>query len=233
MRTRILLIALSSIALVSSGAGAFQPDNPYGGGTHFTGPPPAEIPTGSMSQEDRARLLAQRFAACSIKAHRGAVLKAIQPEPWQSDARRQLENAVDEKCLARGALEMPSNLLRGAFYQQLYRERFGSRPPNLPPAAIDFTGSSGGNLTDEAKTEVALRQFGDCVARRDLNDAHVLILSIPGSEQETAALTALMPHFGACLVQGSKWTLNRSSVSAILSEVVYREAVAPSGGTPK
>ncbi|HEV2596532.1 MAG TPA: hypothetical protein VGU01_15180 [Sphingomicrobium sp.] len=233
MRIRMFAITIASTMSVSSPALAYQTDNPYGGGTRFTGPPPAEIPTGVMTQEDRARLLTQRLAACLIKAHRAAVLKAIQIEPWQSDARRFLANAVDAKCLDSGELEIPPNLLRGAFYQQFYRERFATTPPALPPVPIDFTASSAGGLTDDAKTEVALRQFGDCVARRDLKDAHALIFSSPGSARETAALTALMPQFSACLVQGSKWTLNRSSISAILSEVVFREATDASRRTPK
>lgn len=226
MQQRQLAIGIAFIVWATTAAAAAQPDNPYGGGTRFTGPPPAEIPSGTLSPEDRARLLTQRFAACSIKAHRTAVLKAIEPEPWQSGALQLLQNSVDAKCLARGELQIPPDLLRGAFYQELYREKFHSSLPALPAAALDFAGAATSNLADDAKTQVALRQFGDCVARRDLNDAHVLILATPGSEQETFALTALMPHFGACLVRGSKWTLNRSSVSAILSEVIYREASA-------
>jgi hypothetical protein len=86
-------------------------------------------------------------------------------------------------------------------------------------------------LTDDAKTEIALRQFGDCVVRSDLGDSLALIRSSPGSAYETYALNALMPHFSACIVRGSKWTLNRSTVTAILSEVIYREAAA--AGDPK
>jgi hypothetical protein len=120
-------------------------------------------------------------------------------------------------------------LLRGAFYELFYRERFGSEPPVLPPAPIDFAAQNAGTLSDEARTDIALRQFGDCVARRDIQDSHALVLSTPGRPEETAAVKALAPHFGACVVQGSKWTLNRSSVSAILAEVLYREGVAAQG----
>lgn len=231
MRIKLLAIAVASIALISSAAAALQADNPYGGGTRLTGPRPADIPAGAMSEEDRARIVTQQLAACLVKAHRTAVLKAIQVEPWQPGAQRLLENAVDSKCLERGALTIPPDLLRGAFYQQLYRETFASRFPVLAAKSLDFTASISGNMTDDEKTQIAMRQFGDCVARSDLNDANMLILSGPGAEQESYALNALMPHFSACLVQGSKWTLNRSTISAILSEVIYREAA--SAGTSK
>ena len=221
---RIVIVAVA--ASISAGAGAAPDENPYGGGTRLTPPPPAEIPTGSMSQQDKARILTLRLAACLIKEHGGAVLNAIKPEPWEQDAGRKLVSVVDDRCLDRGELAMPPSLLRGAFFDVFYRERFGSGPPQLPPAPIDFAAQNAGTLSDEAKTDIALRQFGDCVARRDIQNSHALVLSTPGSKEETAAVSALVPHFGACVVQGSKWTLNRSTVSAILAEVLYREGVA-------
>jgi hypothetical protein len=108
----------------------------------------------------------------------------------------------------------------------LYREKFPSDPPALPSVSIDFRAGEHGTLTDEAKTEVALRQFGDCVMRRDIQNAHALVFSTPGGSKETAAINALSPHFAPCVIQGANWTLNRASVTAILSEVLYREGIA-------
>lgn len=227
MHVRRLMFAVAAASLGAM-AGAAHGGNPYGGGTRITGPAPAEIPTGAMSKDDKARIVTIRFAACLIKARRSAAMAAIQPEPWEADAGGKLLKIVDSRCLESGELKMPTNLLRGALYQVLYREKFPDGPPALPPSAIDFTAKRGGSFTDEEKTEIALRQFGDCVARRDINDAHAMIMSIPGSSAETAALKSLVPHFSPCIVQGSKWTLNRNSVAAILSEVLYREGVAGS-----
>lgn len=178
-----------------------------------------------MSAQDKARIVTMRFAACMIKAHRSAVLDVIKPEPWQGDTDRKLVGIVDAQCLEQGELAMPSNLLRGGLYQQLYREKFPSNPPTLPSVPIDFTAGQHGTLTDEANTEVALRQFGDCVVRRDIQNAHALVFSTPGGSKETAAIHALSPHFGPCVILGAKWTLNRTSVTAILSEVLYRDGV--------
>jgi hypothetical protein len=153
-------------------------------------------------------------------------VEVIAPEPWQDDSDKKLVKVVDERCLAEGQLSMPSNLLRGALYQVLYREKFASEPPALPSVPIDFAAGQQATLSDDAKTEVALRQFGDCVVRRDIRDAHALVRSTPGSSAETAAIQALSPHFAPCVIQGAKWTLNRASVTAILSEVLYREGIA-------
>ena len=125
MRVRRLMIV--GAAVWTSAAGVAASANPYGGGTRLTGPPPAEIPTGPISQQDKARIVALRFAACLVKARRSAVLNAIKREPWEPDAGRMLVNVVDERCLERGELAMPSNLLRGALSGTLSREiPFGS-----------------------------------------------------------------------------------------------------------
>lgn len=232
MRNQFLAIAVGSTAILSSVAGVCQPDNSQSGSPVFI-VPPAENYTASMTKEDAARLQVERVAACVVKEHRTMVLKGIQREPWEPAARHMLENALDAKCLGNAALVMPPDFLRGAYYQELYRERFATMPPTLFPAPIGFIDKTSRTLTEEAKTQIALREFGDCVARRDLSDAHALILALPGGAQETDALTALMPQFSACLVQGSKWSLDKSTISAILSEVVYREAVPSTGEVPK
>lgn len=223
------LFAAATATMIGCSSFAMAQDNPYGGGTRLTGPPPAEIPRYPISDEDKARIVTQDLAACLIKRHREAVLKAIQEDPWQENARKMLISVVDSRCLAEGSLAVPPNLMRGAFYSQFYREKFAAAPPTLPASAVELAAAGNSNLTDDAKTGIALLQFGDCVARQDVNDAHAFVLSKPGSPTEDAALSALMPHFGPCVVQGSKWTLNRSSVSAILSEVLYREGMASAG----
>lgn len=228
MRTRFLAV-VASIAILSSTAAAAKAEDSKSGAPVFI-VPPEENYTASMTKEDAARLQAERVAACVVNARREMVLKGIQREPWEPSAHSALDSALDAKCLGNSQLVMPADLLRGAYFQELYRERFTAAWPTLAATPIDFAGKGAGTLTDEAKTDIALLQFGDCVARRDLGDVHQLILSLPGSPQETNALSALVPHFDACLVRGSKWTLDKSSITGLLSEVVYREAVASTEG---
>lgn len=211
---------------VSTLAAAQASYEPYGGGTRITGPAQAQIPTGPVPPEIKGRIATQQLARCLIKLHRSSVLKAIQPEPWADGADKMLRSVVDDRCLDEGALSIPTNLMRGAFYQYLYRETYAAAPLSLPAAATDFGASNIAGLKDDAKVEVAVRQFGDCVARLDSTDAHAFVVATPGSKEEDAALNALAPHLGACLMQGSKWTLNRSSLGAVLSEVLYRERAA-------
>jgi hypothetical protein len=224
---------LAVIAAITSSTclAAFAQDNPYGGGTRLTGPAPAKIPTGSYSADDKARIVTQRFAACEIKAHRGAVLKAIQLEAWDANAGKLLAEVVNINCLDGGSLTMPAPLLRGIFYQLLYQEKFAANVPTLPETPLQIDAGDLSNMKDEQKTAIATQQFGDCVVRRDPQNSHALVMATPGSDAETAAVQALMPDFSSCVTRGATWKLNRSTVSAIISEVLYREASA-AGATP-
>ena len=230
MRAHIFATALALAACCSSVA-ALQVDISKAASAVVV--PPEVSYNGSLTEEDAQRLQAQRVAACVVRAHKALVLRGVQLDAWNPASRHTLEDALDARCLGNSRLVMPPDSLRGAYYQQLYRERFATAAPTLTQAPIDFVGKSSGNLSQEAKTEVALLQFGDCVARRDLGDTHALLLTLPGTEQETQVLQALMPQFRACLVQGSKWTLDKRTISAVLSEVVYREAASPTGASPK
>jgi hypothetical protein len=223
MRDRKWLAAIAAAAMSFSGSASAQVDNPYAGGTRLPGPAAAEIPTGPKSPEDKARVATQQFAVCLIKRNRAAVIRAIRQEPWADGAEKMLRSVVEDRCLDSGELAIPTSLMRGAFYQQLYRESYAAAPPALPPAAGDLVVPSEANLSDKARTNIAVRQFGDCVVRSDLTDAHAFLMANPGSAQEDGALNALMPHLGGCLIKGSNWTLNRSSLGAVLSEVLYRE----------
>src|SRR4030095_6621484 len=149
MTAKWLMIAAVT-AGISMAVGASAGENPYGGGTRLHGPQPAEIPTGPMSAQDKARIVTMRFAACMIKAHRATVLDVIRPEPWQGEAAQKLVRIVDPQCLERGELAMPANLLRGALYQQFYREKFPTSPPVLPSVPIDFRAGEQGQISDAA-----------------------------------------------------------------------------------
>jgi len=223
-------LAASAAAAVSFSAGASaQVDNPYSGGTRLPGPPAAEIPTGPKSPQDKARTATEDLAVCLIKRNRGAVIKAIQQEPWAEGAEKMLRSVVEDRCLESGELAIPTSLMRGAFYQQLYRETYATRLPTIPPTPGELVAPSEANLSDEGKAQIAVRQFADCVARSDLADAHAFVMATPGSAQEDAALSALVPHLGGCLTRGSNWSLNRSTLGAALSEVLYREAAQAAG----
>jgi hypothetical protein len=228
-----IFAALVAAALTSSATVAFAQENPYGGGTRLTGNP-AEIERtpGALTPQDNARLTLSQFARCVMQKQRSPAIQAIKLPPWAADERKALVAIADDRCLANGELTIPPDLLRGAMFQELYRERYASGPPALPAVPIDFTDGEKAPLPPEAAVEVAMRQFGDCVARRDVADSHALVLAGPGSQQEKDAINKLLPHFSACLVQGAKWQITKSVISTLMAEVLYRDGAAarPSAG---
>jgi hypothetical protein len=230
--------ALVAATALMSGTPVFaQEDNPYGGGTRLThNPAEIEYAPGNLNQQDRARVTLAQFARCIIKKQRATVMKAVQRAPWAEDANKALFAIADENCLANGELTIPTSLLRGSVYQELYREKYSGGPPTLVPSQVDFAEGMKEPFGNDIAVDVAMRQFGDCVARRDLHNSHALVMASPGSSAETNAITDLLPDFSACLVKGSTWKITKSVMAAILSEVLYREAAtgtaaAPEGGT--
>jgi hypothetical protein len=217
----------SAVALCCAGSvPAAALDNPYGGGTRLTGPAPAEAPGGPRTAQDKARETLDRFAECEMRLRQASIERAIQLTPWRKVESDALRSLADERCLAAGELAIPPALLRGAFFTALYRERFSNGPPSLPATPIDFSDGSPNASDNDARTAMALRQFGDCVARRDIADAHAFVLSRAGTSQEATAMQGLVPHLRPCVVQGSTWQLNKSVLTATLAEVLYREGVA-------
>jgi hypothetical protein len=229
-----ILSMIVAVLLQGPSPALAQDDNPYGGGTRLTGHAAnVEREPGALTAQDNARLTLGQFARCIIKKQRPTVMKAIQVKPWADEAQKALVAAVDEACLANGQLTIPPNLLRGAIFQELYKEKYRSGPPTLPAAPIDFTEAETAPLSGDALVDVAMLQFGDCVARRDLPNSHALVIASPGSSAETSAINALLPDFSACLVQGATWKITKSVVSTLMAEVLYRDGAAhdPAGGT--
>ena len=221
MRTSLSLAVAVAAAIASP---AVAQDNPYGGGSRLDrDTADVERSPGNLNQQDRARATLDQYARCMIKKQRATATKFVESPPWTETAKAELDRMVDERCLSTGELSFPADLLRGAVFQELYREKYSGGPPALPAAAIDFTDGAQGPLGDTAAVQVAMLQFGDCVARRDLPNSHALVLARPGTSQETSAINALLPDFAACLVQGSTWKITKSVMASIMSEVLYRE----------
>ena len=76
--------------------------------------------------------------------------------------------------------------------------------------------------------------FGECVVRTDPARAHVLLMTPPGSLAERAAIDALAPAFGDCVVQGGRFTATRPILRGLVAISYYRLAhaarVAPGAG---
>jgi hypothetical protein len=228
MRIQSSAFTLSATALFAGFATAAPAqENPYAGGTRLTNhPAEVERTPGALTAQDNARITLSQFARCVLKTQHSPALRAIKIAPWSPDERKALHGISDDRCLANGELSIPLELMRGAVFQELYRQTYAAGPPALPADPVDFTDGEKPPLAGEAAIDVAMRRFGDCVARRDLADSHALVLASPGTQQETDAISRLLPHFRACVVRGGQWKITKSVVSTLMAEVLYREGAA-------
>jgi len=200
-------------------------------GSRIAKPKPADIPDyPGMSDADRGRATAFQFAQCMLlkNSRKAEAYFAIKRDDPQSDVT--LKKLADNDCLRDGGLRMPTELLRGALFRAAYIKQFPRIPTTLATAEVDFDTYLNDPKAPAMVQYRVLMDFADCVVRSDFANADRFVRTQPGSPEENAALGALMPKLGPCMVSGVKVTLNRSVISAVLSEALYREGLAGIAG---
>lgn len=60
-----------------------------------------------------------------------------------------------------------------------------------------------------------------CLAAKHPAESVALVRSVPGSVEEKAAITAMMPHIGGCVVQGATLKGNRNAIRLAVARAVY------------
>lgn len=190
-------------------------------GTRFTRPKPAKIPDNtSLSEAERGRVALAGFANCLIERNPRKVDTVLNSSGSNSFTQMEMN-----ECLRSGQMRFEDSLLRGALYSKLYRRHYAAVVPDLPERPIDFSL----NLPSGADGRVAILMFADCLARNDLENARLFILSAGGSVAEKNAFAALRPFIGPCVPQGQTVTLSRSAIGSALAEVLYRQATPHAG----
>ena len=81
-------------------------------------------------------------------------------------------------------------------------------------------------ISGEARTALALEQFGECVARADAVGVQTFLRQGPGSSGERAAIQALVPRYAACIPRHETITFSLTVLKGALAEGIYRLSVA-------
>jgi hypothetical protein len=183
---------------------------------------PAGIP-GSRKEAEQAMA---RFAMCEVGTERGrkaALAFTREVDGTPSDYPQRL---IKSSCAPRGTtMRFKPELFRMALFPALYARDYGKWVPAdlsaVPPLdhGKEFDGTPS-NLT------LLLRQFGDCVARRDPVNTRNLVLSRTFSQAEAVAVTALQPAMGQCVAPGENLRFSRSVVHGALGEALYKLTAA-------
>ncbi|WP_426258679.1 hypothetical protein [Sphingomonas sp. DC1600-2] len=176
-----------------------------------------------------ARKTMMAFAAC-LQNRAGFKLRKILDLPVGAKATRdRWRSLLDEGCLdIEGTLRFQPNVMRGAFYEIIYRMDFGKFPAVVTfddVAPIAYPVSQEDQYRDGAKYRLEM-EVGDCMVRADPAAARTLILTDVESDQETASIKALVPVVSKCMDAGRTVTLSTSIMRGLAAEALYRLSVA-------
>ncbi|OJY67088.1 MAG: hypothetical protein BGP16_17970 [Sphingobium sp. 66-54] len=224
MRAAHALPAVSAVLLLALPALAQgERENPTG--SRIGRAKAASVPDrAALSDIDKARITTDAFADCSVTRdpRKAAVYRDLHYD--DPKARQVLNDIVSSDCLRDATLRMPGDLLRGSIFKAFYRREVKPSDRSFQEKAFDFRGYVSSPEAPEAQRYLIMMDFADCVVRADAGTARGFMLAEPGSSAEKTALAALQPQLGPCFPAGVQVTLNKSIVSAILAEALYREA---------
>ena len=172
-------------------------------------------------------------ARCVVRRAHGAAEKLLETTPEsvaESNVRWGPVRARLDQCsqMYMGATGV---VLRGAIAQVLYEEKFAARAPVAKPTAVlrayDWP------KTGETAAQLAtIYSFADCFVAAQPAGVRQLVLTAPGSAEESAALRALSPNFASCLVKDVTFNTNRETMRAVLTESLHRWSVAQANAAP-
>ena len=227
---RHFTIALASVlslpAAAQYGPPAPRQDVPQGNRSATTTPAPT-------TAAPRAEVL--RAAVCVAERDSGAADALLATAPYSAEERDRAVRLLRaaERCLRLGSPIATSALLfRGAVAETLYETRFARPAAARNPAAAAATFFRAADVAgrDDAALLATTFELAHCTAPRHPDLIRALLAAEPGSEAETAALTALYPSFGACVPAGTQLRVDRGGVRAVLAEALYRWSVVQRDG---
>ncbi len=186
------------------------------------------------NQADRARekrRMAERelatFAQCVVRKDEKRVNAYLRMSPGSPDYDKAGQRLADGLCLSSNiaTLRMDPELMRWAFYDALYGWRFGKAAPTAPvtPAPLNFATERDGMTEVQKQHFVFVRDFGDCVVRKDAATVHMILVAQTYSDAEKSGFGALSPVLGSCLPgNGSQTKFSRPTMRGILAEAAYK-----------
>ncbi|HEX8302287.1 hypothetical protein [Sphingomonas sp.] len=97
-----------------------------------------------------------------------------------------------------------------------------NRPGSVAASPWYASAISGRSVgVDYSAAEVARQQYGTCIAAAAPSASAQLVMAAPGSAEERAAIGALKPVLGGCIVQGQTVKLTASNLRLMLAEPLY------------
>lgn len=182
----------------------------------------------AASRKDAERTMAD-FARCEVKSSDGRAAALAFGREVAGTPSTYAQRLIKSRC-ARGGTQMRLNpeLFRMSIFPALYSRDFGkaSLPDFAAMPPTDFAREFDGTPSQETLT---LRNFGDCVVRRDAANSRAVVLSTLYKPEEATAFTALQPAMAQCVPQGQQLRFSRSVLRGAIGEALYKLTVAAGG----
>jgi hypothetical protein len=195
---------------------------------------PADMPEmAGLSRIDRVRATVDLYADCLVT---GSTRKALAYREMKYDDPKSGDTLIriaTTDCLRLGELRMPVDLLRGSVFESFFRRDYVDSPLKLAEKGVDFSQFVNDPKATSSARYLLLMGFADCVVRTDATNTKAYVLAFPGSSEEKQALGALQPVLGPCFPAGGQVTFNKSVMSAILAEALFREVEAGHSNMPE
>jgi hypothetical protein len=180
----------------------------------------------SPKQVKNAEIELAKYAQCVVKSSAKQVDTYLGLSPDSPDYSRAQRSMNEGVCLSYdvGKLKVPDQMMRWALFEALYDRRFGRvAPPNLTGVALLNFASEREKMSASLKEQhFFMRDFGDCVARKDSVSVHKLLSERVYSAAEKADFDALQLTLGQCLIGKGKVRFTRTGIRGMLAEAMYK-----------
>jgi len=173
---------------------------------------------------DEARATFLQYAKCTLDVRGEQAHAAVGYFPDSREEMRALQGLPASECVQYATSTFSTRLFRGALYTAMYQARFADGLPALVASKPDFAAGAQSRITSEQQAMIQLRDFADCVVRRDGANAHAAVIGPVGSEAERSAFDNLQPTLAACMTRGQNVAFSKPVIVGLLAEVLYREA---------
>lgn len=129
-----------------------------------------------------------------------------------------------------GALHLKDNFIRGAIAEQLLLKNYSSlASPSKRSLGSIFhwpEPNAIAELKEQTKMMLAAIALGECAARAAPEKSFDLFGTKVNSDEEKAAVQALVPELSGCIFEGQSFDLNVATVRALMAEGAYRVATS-------
>jgi len=166
------------------------------------------------------RVAAATYAKCLLRQDSRAVRFALETG-FDAPFDAAVAKLATPKCAAG---DFSAATLRGPLFAAVYR-KFG---PGAGRSAANIISNWVPNLpaSDE---RLVWYQVGACVLAKSPDKTRDLVLTLPGSAEENAEISAIVPALAQCLPAGQRFSVDRGKLVGALAEIVYRVDIAPRG----